>query len=114
VDEVDAGVHVRSRIVQLAANLRPVAGMREALLRNTPDHDQQDARSHVAGGEVDFRVVLSPKRPGIAPGTHLWAVVEKWPDGHEEFLVIGHAPSAEAAALAGLPHYTKIRDSRKG
>lgn len=100
----------RGKIVELSAVLRPSAGMTAARLLRAPnvagDHD-------VAGGEskLDVRVRCEPI-PGMPPDTHLWAIVETYPSGHEQILLGGHKPSSIEAMAAAMPHYERLRKER--
>ena len=90
--------------------MRPTARLLEKRLAESPNVFDQDARSHVSGGEVSLRVT---EAPGI-PGKWLGAIVEQWPSGRLEILGACHGDSATSCAAICLPQLESILKSRKG
>ena len=70
------------------------------------------ARARIAGGTLDLRITLAPTVEGIPAGTYLWAVVERFPSGHEEIILGSHAASVIEAAAQGSTHFERISKER--
>jgi hypothetical protein len=103
---------VRSRIVELAANMRPTGALQAMRLAQIPmtGHGGVENLSRIQGGDLTLQIADAP---GI-PGRVVVGVVERFPSGFIDVLWAGWANTEEEALAIGLPQYRQIRAARKG
>ena len=105
------------RMIEFEVTMRPNAAMAVEKVRDLPPPETVGGALRLnpynaGAGALDFRVTKLVHED-VRADLWMWAVVERWPSGHEEILLGSHAPSALEATVQGLPHYERISAERR-